>query len=59
MTLDRWSHWWPQDVLARAAVIAFLMVAVMAVATAVLGMDATTPPGMDLTIDPAGVSIPF
>ncbi len=53
-----WSSWLPRGPLARAVIVALLLVAVMTLATAVVGIDSATPV-WDITHDPASGLLPF
>jgi hypothetical protein len=59
MTLDRRPIWSSYDPLLRLLTVGIALLALMALATALFGMEAMGVPGMDITVDPAGLSIAY
>jgi hypothetical protein len=57
--MDRWVVWARQDTLLRAVVISVVVVALMALATAVIGVHAQALNVTDITVDPASGFLPF
>ncbi len=59
MNLGAWSVLSRQDPLVRVVLISLVLVALMALATALLGVTTQGLPGMDITVDPGGGLLPF